>query len=58
MSICPGIRARLHRSALHPPKPGGQVIQEAFTFAQWQHDRAARRYGTCCMTPLGGRGFS
>lgn len=33
----PEVRTRLHRAALHAVKPGGQVILEAFTFEQLQH---------------------
>ncbi len=33
----PDVRARLHRAALQALKPGGQVILEAFTFEQLQH---------------------
>jgi cyclopropane fatty-acyl-phospholipid synthase-like methyltransferase len=34
----PEIRARLHQAALHALKPGGQVILEAFTYEQLQHN--------------------
>lgn len=34
----PEVRARLHQAALHALKPGGQVILEAFTYEQLQHN--------------------
>ena len=34
----PEVRARLHQAALHALKLGGQIILEAFTFEQLNHD--------------------
>ena len=34
----PEVRAQLHQAALHALKPGGQIILEAFTFEQLNHD--------------------
>ena len=36
--FAPELRTRLHRAALHALKPGGQVILEAFTYEQLQHN--------------------
>ena len=34
----PEVRSRMHKAALRALKPGGQVILEAFTFEQLEHD--------------------
>ena len=34
----PEVRARMHQAALRALKPGGQIILEAFTFDQLDHD--------------------
>ena len=34
----PEVRSRMHQAALSALKPGGQVILEAFTFEQLEHD--------------------